>query len=92
MGIGEKVLDSPAMRLALTIDGMVAVHARHAVMTALGGVAGIEAAEVELGAAEVTCAAGIDPVTTEAALRAAIEAVGCTVTAVRALPRRLPTL
>lgn len=80
------------MRLALTIDGMVAVHARHAVMTALGGVAGIEAAEVELGAAEVTCAAGVDPVTTEAALRAAIEAVGCTVTAVRVLPRQLPTL
>ena len=92
MGIGEKVLDSRAMRLALTIDGMVAVYARHAVMTALGGVAGIEAAEVELGAAEVTCAAGVDPVTTEAALRAAIEAVGCTVTAVRALPRQLPTL
>ncbi len=92
MGIGEKVLDSRAMRLALTIDGMRAVHARHAVMTALGGVPGIEAAEVELGAAEVTCAAGLDPVTTEAALRAAIEAVGCTVTAVRALPRQLPTL
>jgi copper chaperone CopZ len=92
MGIGEKVLDSRAMRLALTIDGMVAVHARHAVMTALGGVPGIEAAEVELGAAEVTCAPGVDPETTEAALRAAIETVGCTVTTVRTLPRKLPTL
>jgi copper chaperone CopZ len=90
--MSEKVLDCRAMRLALTIDGMVAVHARHAVMTALAGVPGIEAAEVELGAAEVTCVSGVDPVTTEAALRAAIEAVGCTVTVVRALPRQLPTL
>ncbi|MBM3884489.1 MAG: hypothetical protein ACKOCV_02990 [Gemmatimonadota bacterium] len=80
------------MRLALTIDGMLAVHARHAVMTALGGVPGIEAAEVELGAAEVTCAVGADPTTTAAALRTAIAAVGCTVTDVKILPRQLPTL
>ena len=63
-----------------------------AVMTALGGVPGIEAAEVELGAAEVTCVAGLDRATTEAALRAAIEVAGFTVTAVTSLPRRLPTL
>lgn len=80
------------MRLALTIDGMLAVHARHAVLTALAGVPGIAAAEVELGTAEVTCADGADPATTEAALRAAIDAAGCTLTAVRVLPRRLPTL
>ena len=80
------------MRLAFTIDGMLAVHARHAVLTALGGVPGIDAAEVELGAAEVTCAVGTDPATTAAAVRAAIEAVGYRVTAVRTLPRRLPTL
>lgn len=92
MGMAEKVLDCRSMRLALTIDGMRAVHARHAVMTALGGVPGIEGAEVELGAAEVTCVAGLDPATTEAALRAAIAVAGFTVTAVTILPRRLPTL
>ncbi len=80
------------MRLALTIDGMLAVHARHAVLTALGGVPGIERADVELGAAEVTCAADAPREATEAALRAAIEAAGCTLTAVRVLPRQLPTL
>jgi copper chaperone CopZ len=88
----EKLLDCRAMRLALTIDGMLAVHARHAVLTALAGVPGVTAAEVELGTAEVTCADGVDPMATEGALRAAIDAAGCTVTAVRVLPRRLPTL
>ncbi|MBX3173676.1 MAG: hypothetical protein KF709_04655 [Gemmatimonadaceae bacterium] len=41
------------MRLELTIDGMLAVHARHAVFTALAAVEGLRGAEVELGRAVV---------------------------------------
>ena len=37
------------MRLRLTIDGMLAVHAKNALYTALGGVAGVRSAEVEVG-------------------------------------------
>lgn len=76
------------MRFELLIDGMLAVHARHAVFTALSMVEGLTQAEVELGRAEVTH----DGRATEAALRAAVEAAGFTVRAVRALPRTLPTL
>ncbi len=76
------------MRTEVLIDGMLAVHARHAVFMALTAVEGITHAEVELGRAELTH----DGRTTEPAIRAAVEAAGFTVRTVRALPRRLPTI
>lgn len=78
----------PAMRLACVISGMVAVHARHAVFTALSGVPGVVRAEVELGKAELWCAPGVEV----EAVRAAVEAVGCQVTGVRYLRDDLPTV
>ncbi|MBX7119436.1 MAG: heavy-metal-associated domain-containing protein [Gemmatimonadaceae bacterium] len=74
------------MRFEVLIDGMLAVHARHAVFTALAAVEGLLHAEVELGRAEVTH----DGRTTAAALRSAVEAAGFTVRQVRPLPRQLP--
>lgn len=76
------------MRFEVLIDGMLAVHARHAVFMALTAVEGITHAEVELGRAELAH----DGRATEAAIRAAVEAAGFTVRAMRALPRQLPTL
>ncbi len=76
------------MRFEVLIDGMLAVHARHAVFTALSAVEGLTHAEVELGRAELTH----DGRATEAAIRIAVEAAGFTVREVRALPRALPTL
>ena len=76
------------MRSEVLIDGMLAVHARHAVFMALTAVEGITHAEVELGRAELTH----DGRATEAAIRAAIESAGFGVRAMRALPRQLPTL
>jgi copper chaperone CopZ len=73
------------MRLRLTIDGMIAVHAKHAVFTALCGVAGVTGAEVEMGSAVLSC----DGRVLEDDVRAAIELAGCRVTAVQ---RELPTL
>lgn len=75
------------MRLELLIDGMVAVHARHAVFAALSGVEGIVRAEVELGRVvlEVTEAR-------EEEIVAAVEGVGFSVREVRRLPRTLPLL
>ena len=78
----------PAVRIELTISGMLAVHARHAVFTALSGVEGILRAEVELGRAVVEH----DGRAGEATLRAAVAAAGFEVSAVRELPRALPTL
>lgn len=81
------------MRIELTISGMVAVHAKHAVFAALAGVEGVMRAEVELGRAELELSRPehqIDAVTTE--LRAAIAALGFTVTDIRRLARQLPTL
>lgn len=75
-------------RLELTIAGMPAVHARHAVFLALGAVDGVRSAEVELGRAVVEH----DGRATEAALRAAVAAVGFELTSVRPLPRTLPTI
>jgi len=74
------------MRCELLIPGMVAIHARNAVYTALGGGAGVERAEVELGRAVVTH----DGSVLEDALRAAIEGVGFGVAEIRLLPRELP--
>lgn len=69
----------------LTISGMVAVHSRRAVFTALAGVPGVRSAEVELGRAIVDHDAAI----AEDTLREAIAVVGCEVTSVR-VERRLP--
>ncbi|MDH5234622.1 MAG: heavy-metal-associated domain-containing protein [Gemmatimonadota bacterium] len=76
------------MRYELTIEGMLAVHARHAVFTALAAVGGITRADVELGRVVVEH----DGSVTEAALRDAIGAAGFAVTRVVTLPRALPTL
>ena len=70
------------------IDGMLAVHAKHAVFMALAAVEGITRAEVELGRAELTLAEGVS----QAAIRAAIADAGFAVTAIRILPRTLPTI
>jgi copper chaperone CopZ len=69
----------------LTISGMVAVHSRRAVFTALSGVLGVTSAEVELGRAVVEH----DASTTREALRDAVALVGCEVTDIR-VERRLP--
>ena len=76
------------MRFEVMIDGMLAVHAKHAVFTALTAVEGITHAEVELGRAELTH----DGRATESAIRAAIEAAGFAVRTLRVLPRALPTM
>jgi copper chaperone CopZ len=73
------------MRLRLAIDGMIAVHARRAVFTALAGVSGVSGAEVEMGSAVLDC----DGPVREDEVRAAVESAGCRVTAVQ---RELPTL
>ena len=67
---------------------MLAVHARHAVFTALGALGGITRAEVELGRAVVEH----DGSVTEAALREAITDAGFVVTSVTIMPRTLPML
>lgn len=82
------------MRFELTIGGMLSVHAKHAVFSALGAVDGLVSADVELGRAEVefsSDAAG-SPESREVALRNAVAAAGCDVVGVRLLPRTLPTL
>ena len=73
------------MRLRLTLEGMLAVHAKRAVFTALAGVPGVTSAEVDMGCATIDC----DQQVTEATLRAALELVGVRLTA---LVRELPTL
>lgn len=78
----------PRVRVELTISGMLAVHARHAVFTALSGVEGIVRAEVDLGRAVVEH----DGQVSVATLRDAVSAAGCEVEAIRELPRSLPTL
>ena len=73
------------MTSILTISGMVAVHAKRAVFTALSGVPGVTSADVELGCAVVEHDAG----TTAQALTDAVELAGCEVTDIR-IERRLP--
>ncbi|MDQ8151316.1 MAG: hypothetical protein P2975_06320 [Gemmatimonadota bacterium] len=79
------------MRMACAISGMVAVHAKQAVFTALAGVPGIVRAEVELGRAEVWFTPGTTFDVAEADLIAAIEATGYRVTETWALKSDLPT-
>src|SRR5688572_8581588 len=69
----------------LTISGMVAVHAKRAVFTALAGVPGVTSAEVDLGRAVVEHEPSVSP----DALREAVSLAGCAVTDVR-MERRLP--
>ena len=69
----------------LTISGMVAVHSKRAVFTALSGVSGVMSAEVELGRAVVEH----DASTTAEELAAAVAVAGCEVTAMKT-ERRLP--
>ena len=73
------------MRLRLTLEGMLAVHAKRAVFMALAGVPGVANAEVEMGNATIECENHV----TEVTLRAALETVGVHLTA---LVRELPTL
>lgn len=80
------------MRLEVTIEGMTAVHARHAVFTALAGVPGLTGAEVELGRAVVEAATPADEAGLRTALAEVIAAAGFRVTGTRVLPRALPTL
>jgi copper chaperone CopZ len=79
------------MRLQVTIEGMLAVHARHAVFTALGAVDGLTRADVELGRAELELDGQVSEAAARAAIREAIEAAGFGVSEIRALPRTLPT-
>lgn len=81
-----------SMRLEFSIVGMLAVHAKHALFTALGAVPGLVRAEVELGRVEVEVAADADRAAVERAVRGAVESAGFQVSSVRVLPRTLPTL
>ena len=69
----------------LTITGMIAVHSKRAVYTALSGVSGVTSAEVELGRAVVEHHTS----TTHEMLSEAVAIAGCEVTAIR-VERRLP--
>ena len=69
----------------LTISGMVAVHGKRAVFTALSGVDGVRSADVELGRAVVDHESHVSP----DSLRDAVALVGCEVTEMR-VERRLP--
>ena len=76
------------MITTVRIGDMLAVHAKRAVFTALAGVEGIHAAEVELGRAVVEH----DGRATPALLREAVELAGFQVLEVVEERRRLPTV
>ena len=76
----------PAIITILTIRGMHAIHAVRAVETALGGIAGVSAAEVSLGEARVRHAPELAP----AALVEAIDVAGFEVEGWRQERRHLP--
>ena len=80
------------MRLQVLIDGMLAVHARHAVFTSLAAVEGIMRAQVELGRAELEHDGRASGAAIQHAVREAITAAGFRVTEIRELPRTLPTI
>ena len=84
-GCSDPAVRFRAVVSILTISGMVAVHAKRAVFTALSGVPGVLSAEVDMGRVVVEH----DASTTSDALRAAIALAGCEVTSVR-IERRLP--
>jgi copper chaperone CopZ len=76
------------MVTTLRITGMLSVHARRAVFTALGGVEGVARADVALGRAVVEH----DGRATPARLREAVALAGCEVKEVVEERRRLPTV
>ncbi len=81
------------MRLELFINGMLSVHSKHAVFSALAGVLGLSAVEIELGRVELESERPEAELTAlEAELRDAIAAAGLSVSAIKRLPRRLPTV
>ncbi len=80
------------MRFEALIDGMLAVHAKYALFTALAAVEGLTRAEVELGRAELDVAPDADPEAVQRAVAAAVEQAGFRLAAFRALPRALPML
>ena len=69
----------------VTISGMIAVHSKRAVFTALSGVPGVARADVELGRAVVDH----DACVTRAALAEALSLVGCELLEITT-ERRLP--
>lgn len=73
------------MMSVLTISGMIAVHSKRAVFTALSGVPGVAQADVELGRAVVDHDARV----TRAALAEALSLVGCELVEITT-ERRLP--
>lgn len=75
------------MQTILRIDGMRTVHCVRAVSTALGGVAGISAAQVRLGEAELEHTTALDRSDLERAIGVAGYAL-VRVEVVRALPIR----
>ncbi len=79
---------SPRYVTTLAIDGMPAVHAVHAVFTALALVDGITSADVQLGRATIEH----DGRATEDALRSAVAVAGYAVSAVRTERAGLPVL
>lgn len=82
-----------SVRLQLIIDGMLSVHAKHALFAALAGVRGLSQVEIELGRVELECErAESEFAALEVELRTAIAAAGLSVTSVKRLPRRLPTV
>lgn len=74
------------MITTLRIAGMLSVHAKRAVFTALSGVEGISRAEVELGRAVIDH----DGRATAERLREAVAQAGCEVVEVVEDRRRLP--
>jgi hypothetical protein len=81
------------MRLELSIEGMLAVHAKHAVFAALAGVADLASVEIELGRVELEAnRPEAEFSVLDGELREAVAAAGFSVRSIRRLPRRLPTV
>lgn len=76
-----------SVRTILRIEGMRTVHCVRAVSTALGGVAGIAAAHVQVGEAELDHEAPLDPGELQRAISVAGYALASAVSS-RALPVR----
>jgi len=83
--LDERAVRFRAMVSILRISGMVAIHSKRAVFTALSGVPGVVSAEVEMGRAVVEH----DATTIADALREAVALAGCEVTSI-GIERRLP--
>jgi copper chaperone CopZ len=66
------------MRFRVLIKGMLSVHAKRAVFTALAGIDGVRHAEVQVGSAVVDADVSVG----EDVVRAAIEELGLRVTSI----------